>query len=331
MPRFALVASAFALLICGSAAPACAQALAPERERALAPADSFRECDDCPEMVVVPAGSFTMGSPSGETGRNSWEGPQRVVTFAQPFAVGKFEVTVDQFAAFVRETGHPAGTRCWTFENGTFGDKPDRSFRNPGYVQDGSHPAVCLSWHDATAYVSWLQKKTGKGYRLLSEAEWEYAARGRTAPGPGPRFPFGEDEKALCGHGNGLDQTAKTTIRGSGSWTFLACSDGHAFTAPVGKFPANAFGLHDMLGNAKEWTQDCFLQGKGYEGAPTDGAAWTSGDCATRVVRGGSWLGYGRQLRVAFRYRNAPGDRVNDIGLRVARMLVGPWPAPAGR
>ncbi len=327
MPRPIALALALALQLCALTAPVRAQEpLALEREIALKPGETFRECKDCPEMVVVPAGAFTMGSPASEPGRNTWEGPQHLVTIARPFAVGKFEVTVDQFAAFVRETGYDEGNRCWTFEDRVFAERSDRSWRNPGFPQDGNHPAACLSFDDAITYVSWLQKRTGKSYRLLSEAEWEYAARGQTAPGPAPRFILGDDEKALCTFVNGLDQTARAALRnGTDTWTFLSCRDDHVFTAPVGKFSANAFGLFDVLGNVKEWTEDCFHQGKGYEGAPADGSPWTSvSACPTRIVRGGSWLGFGRLLRVAFRYRSGAADRANDIGLRVARTLRSP-------
>jgi formylglycine-generating enzyme required for sulfatase activity len=328
MTRFIPFLAAFALSTCLFSMPVFAQALpqaaAAAQEPARVPGQTFADCEECPEMVVVPAGSFTMGSPESEPGRNSWEGPQHVVTFARPFAVGKLEVTVDEFAAFARDTGYqPAGT-CWTFENGKLDSRADRSWRNPGYAQDGSYPAVCLSWPDAKAYVAWLAKRTGKGYRLLSEAEWEYAARARTTPGSGPRYGFGDDDAAICAHGNGFDQTAKQTIPGTVSWPALHCFDGHTYAAPAGQFPANAFGLHDMLGNAKEWTADCYQQGPGYRGAPDDGSAWMSGECRQHVLRGGSWLGYARLLRVAFRYKAPPDDRASDVGLRVARTLVAP-------
>jgi len=328
MHRFVFFVSTLLLLAC-TFAPVCAQeavqALTAERERALKPADSFRECDVCPEMVVAPAGAFTMGSPDIEKGRNTWEGPSHVVTFARPFAVGKFEVSVDQFAAFVRETRYDVGTTCWTLEDGKLESRAGRSWRNPGFEQDGSHPATCLNWHDAKAYADWLARKTGgKGYRLLSEAEWEYAASARTTPGAGPRFAFGDDESALCTHGDGLDQDARRAFAGTERWTFLPCNDGYAFTAPAGKYIANAFGLHDMQGNVKEWTQDCFQEGQGYRGAPTDGSAWTSGTCRSRVLRGGSWLSFARLLRVAFRFTGTPGERLNDVGIRVARTLQTP-------
>jgi formylglycine-generating enzyme required for sulfatase activity len=277
-------------------------------------------------MVVVPAGSFTMGSPAVEPGRNSWEGPQHVVTFARPFAVGKFEVTVDQFAAFVRDTSHGTGSACWTFENGKFDMRGSRSWRDPGFAQDGTYPATCLSWHDAGAYVAWLARKTGgKSYSLLSESQWEYAARAQSTPGSGPRFSFGDDERTICANANALDQTAKATLRGTADWQFVACTDGYAYTAPVGSFAANNFGLHDMHGNVKEWTLDCYPENVGYVGAPVDGTAWTTtGGCRARVLRGGSWLSYARLLRVSFRYKGGESDRANDIGLRVARPLMAP-------
>ena len=325
MHRVVSFISALSLLTCTFSASILAQALSPERERALQPKDSFNECDICPQMVVVPAGSFTMGSPESEKGRNSWEGPQHVVTFARPFAVGKFEVTVDELAAFARETGFDGDSKCWTFENGKLDSRAGRSWRNPGYVQDGSHPAACLSWDDAMAYVVWLRSKAGSnGYRLLTEAEWEYAARAETVPGSGPRFSFGNDENAMCAHGNGLDRTAKSTGGFSASLPFMACSDGYAFTAPVGRFSANGFGLYDLLGNVKEWTEDCFLDGQGYRGAPTDGSARMSGNCLSRVLRGGSWFSYARILRAAFRQKETADGRISDVGLRVARTLLAP-------
>jgi formylglycine-generating enzyme required for sulfatase activity len=232
-------------------------------------------------------------------------------------------VTVDQFAAFVRETGYDAGATCLTFEGGTLNGRSGRSWRNPGYEQTDAHPAACLSWPDAKAYAEWLAGKTrGKNYRLLSEAEWEYAARARTSPGRAPRFSFGEDEREICAYGNALDVTAKRLLIKTGGWEFVRCGDGHAYAAPVGLFAANDFGLHDVHGNVKEWTEDCFQEGQGYRGAPSDGSAWTSGDCRFRILRGGSWLSYARLLRAAFRYRGTPEGRVGDVGTRMARMLL---------
>jgi formylglycine-generating enzyme required for sulfatase activity len=268
------------------------------QDRALKPKDSFKECSDCPEMVVVPAGSFTMGSPPGEKGRYHDESPQHVVTIGRPIAVGKFHVTVDQYAAFVAETQHVSRGGC--------------SWRSPGFAQEGSHPVVCVDWGDANAYANWLAKKTGRPYHLLSEAEFEYAARGRTASGAYPRFSFGDDEEDLCRYGNFADREygAKDA----------PCNDGYDRTSPAGHYMPNDFGLYDMSGNAWQWTADC--DHDNYIGAPADGTAWTTGGACDggRVVRGGSWYYSPRYLRAANRYRlSGPYD---DVGFRLARSLT---------
>ena len=284
------------------------------QEKALKPMDSFKECDLCPVMVVVPAGVFRMGSPDSDN-QDGDEGPQRQVTIARPFAVGKFEVTVDQFAAFVAETGHDAGSTCWTFEAATWSERTARSFRNPGFTQSSSHPAVCINWRDAKAYVAWLSSKTGRTYRLLTEAEWEYAARAGTIS----RYHFGDDANALCGYGNAADQSTMRGVAGASGWAVVTCDDGHAFTAPAGSFSANAFGLYDLHGNVWEWTEDCWNDS--YDGAPVDGSAWTTGDCSFRVIRGGSWINIPRGPRSANRYREVVGGRFDSTGFRVARTL----------
>jgi formylglycine-generating enzyme required for sulfatase activity len=287
------------------------------QERGLKPKDTFRECAGCPEMVVVPAGSFTMGSPASEKDRESNEGPQHLVTIGQPFAVGKLHVTVDQFAAFVTETRYADGSKCRVYEHPKWADRTDRPWRNPGFVQEGSHPVVCVSWDDASAYVKWLAKKTGKPYRLLSEAEWEYAARGRTSPGAYPRFWFGDDEKALCQYGNGPDQKAQEAGAAGGG---APCNDGYAYTSPAGHYAPNAFGLYDMAGNAFQWVADCWHAS--YEDAPGDGSAWTAGSCPgdSHVWRGGSWHWTTSGLRAA--RRNAYANATNYTGFRVARTLA---------
>jgi formylglycine-generating enzyme required for sulfatase activity len=293
--------------------------LSPSREHALQPGDSFKECDNCPEMVVLPAGAFVMGSPEGERGRSTDESPQHVVTIARPFAAGKFEVTVDQFAAFVNETKYDAGAKCTTLEDGKSGIKEGRSWRDPGYPQTGSHPAACVSWNDAKAYLSWLAKKIGKDYRLLSEAEWEYAARATTTRGSGSRYSFGEDDSEMCRYGNVADRTARQTVPGAGSWTVFPCSDGYAYAAPVGIFAANAFGLFDVYGNVWEWTEDCY--NGSYSGAPADGVAWTAGECDHRVIRGGMWGSSPASVRSARRFKDQTITRSQDIGFRVARPM----------
>jgi formylglycine-generating enzyme required for sulfatase activity len=275
----------------------CAVPLTAAQERVLQPKDAFRECENCPEMVVVPAGSFTMGSPEQETGNYRDEKPQHIVTIGRPFAVSKLHVTVDQFAAFVGYTGYEHSRSC--------------SWRSPGFAQEGSRPVVCVNWDDANAYANWLAKKTGKPYRLLSEAEWEYAARGQTSPGSYPRFWFGQDEKDLCRYGNFYDQ--KAGVRDA------PCSDGYDRTSPAGHYAPNAFGLHDMFGNAWQWTTDCYHDR--YEGAPTDGSPWTTEHCMSgHVARGGSWYNIPAYIRAA--NRNKFTAESFSLGFRLARTLT---------
>ena len=273
----------------------------------------FRDCEACPEMVVVPAGTLMMGSPASEAGRDDDEGPVHRVTIAQPFAVGVYEVTRGEFGRFVGATGYSTGDRCRTFENGEWEARSGRGWRNPGYQQGEREPVVCVSWEDAQAYVRWLSEETGQRYRLLSEAEWEYVARAGTTTA---RY-WGESEAGQCRYANGADQTAKSHNDG---WTVAACDDGHYQAAPVGRYEANAFGLHDVLGNVWEWTEDCW--NKSYAGAPSNGGAWESGECSSRVVRGGSWIYIPRFLRSAIRLRNAAGNRYNNNGVRLARTLT---------
>jgi formylglycine-generating enzyme required for sulfatase activity len=286
-----------------------------DRERALKVKETFKECDVCPEMVMIPTGTFTMGSPESETDRNKNEGPQRQVTIARNFAVAKFEVTFDQYAAFIADSGYDASSRCSLFRDGKWFEPPGLSWRNPNFPQKGNSPAICISWIDAKAYVAWLSRKTGKTYRLLTEAEWEYAARAGTTT----KYYFGNDQNTVCRHANGPDQTAKSSAPQARAWNALSCTDGHAYTAPVGSFPANAFGLHDMLGNVWEWTEDC--GNDSYSGAPGDGAAWTSGNCNQRVVRGGSYGRDLKDLRSAMRLNTGSSIPGIAFGIRVARTL----------
>jgi formylglycine-generating enzyme required for sulfatase activity len=178
-----------------------------------------------------------------------------------------------------------------------------------------------VSWDDAKAYVEWVAKKTGKPYGLLSEAEFEYAARGRTSPGAYPRFWFGNDEKDLCQYGNGADQKARESIDAAKSWTIAPCNDGFAYTSPAGRYAPNGFGLYDMAGNAWQWTEDCWHGN--YSGAPVDGSAWiTTCNGGIRVLRGGSWGSNPQILRSAVRIGNQPDVRDYLGGFRVARTLI---------
>ncbi len=271
--------------------------------------ETFRECPACPEMVVVPAGSFMMGSPSSEKGRYDFEGPVHSVTIAEPFAVGVYEVTRGEFARFVSATGHDPVSSCWTWESGEWESRSGRNWRSPGFSQTDRDPVVCVSWDDARAYVAWLSEKTGEEYRLLSEAEWEYAARAGTTT----RYSWGESASGQCRYADGPD--------GSTGFHWAAgCDDGYARTAPVGSFKANGWGLHDVHGNVWEWVEDCW--NGSYAGAPSDGRAWGSGDCGRRVLRGGSWGDDPRYLRSANRGRYDTGARTDNYGFRVARTLA---------
>jgi formylglycine-generating enzyme required for sulfatase activity len=243
------------------------------------PGMRFRDCADCPEMVVIPAGTFTMGSPASEQGRSDWEGPQQTIRIPRSIAVGRFEVTFAEWDACV------AGGGCG-------GHRPS----DQGWGR-GNRPAIDVSWQDAQAYVSWLnQRVPGGGYRLLTEAEWEYAARA----GSTTAYPWGSSIGS--GNANGVDSGTQWSGRQTG---------------PVGSFAANAFGLHDMHGNVWEWTQDC-SRGD-LNGQPSDGSAFTSGSCGSRVLRGGSWGSSPQFLRSANRIGNSPGGRFNYVGFRVAR------------
>jgi formylglycine-generating enzyme required for sulfatase activity len=237
----------------------------------------FRDCEGCPEMIVLPAGSFMMGSPEGEKGRLAHEGPQRVVTIRQPLAVGRFEVTFAKWSACARDQGcsHDADDRGW-----------GRDLR----------PVINVNWNDAQRYARWLSKRSGKTYRLLTESEWEYAARsGTTTP-----FWWGDEV--------GLNNA---NCDGCGSpWDDKQ-------TAPVGSFKANRFGLHDLHGNAPEWVEDCYRDS--YAGAPADATAVTADGCQIRVARGGAWFGFPPVIRAAARNSYAAENRYFSIGFRLAR------------
>ncbi|MGY6587979.1 MAG: SUMF1/EgtB/PvdO family nonheme iron enzyme [Wenzhouxiangella sp.] len=274
--------------------------------------DVFRDCSDCPEMVVVPSGRFTMGSPPDEPQRRDYEGPQREVAIPL-FAIATSPLTVGEFRAFVdatdyqtdaeRNAGGNAG--CRTFEERAWAWRSARSWRDPGMNQDDSHPVLCLSWHDAQAYLNWLSNQTGENYRLPSEAEWEYAARA----GSTTRFNTGDCITTDQANFRGLDPAS-------------GCARGvyRARTTPIKSFDSNLWGLYDVHGNVWEWVQDCWNEN--YSGAPTDGSAWMEGACSRAVARGGSWDTNGRDIRLADRYLRVRGFRYSSQGFRVARSMA---------
>ena len=268
----------------------------------------FRDCEGCPELVVVASGSYMMGAPLEEEDRRHAEGPVHRVTIAEPIAVGVYEVTFGEYSRFVAATGHSAGDSCWILENLEWGEWTERSghnWRNPGFRQDEREPVVCVNWEDAQVYVRWLSRKTGKKYRLLSESEWEYVARAGTTG------PF---------HTGSTISTEQANY--NGNFTYGSGRKGRfrRQTVAVGSFSANAFGLHDVHGNVEEWVEDCWHGS--YAGAPSDGSAWTEGKvCGYKVSRGGSWFTSPEFVRSAFRSRELEVIPNDYLGFRVARTL----------
>ncbi len=275
------------------------------------PGEEIQDCPTCPRLVVVPPGVFEMGSPA-DIGADDETARHRVV-IPEPIAVGMHEVKRSEFQKFLDETDRLAGDACWQYDG--VARREGRGTVDPGFAQGENEPILCVSWKDAQAYVDWLSQETSRTYRLLSEAEWEYAARGGTATGR-DRDDAGS---GACENANGADRALRSRYD---EWFALtaACDDGHAHTSEVGRYGANGFGLHDMLGNAREWVEDCWHPD--YEGAPADGSAWTEGgDCRLRVLRGGSWLDGPGGVRFSNRDKSTTGIRFSANGFRVARTL----------
>jgi len=267
----------------------------------------FRDCPDCPEMVTLPAGSFAMGSSDAE---KKWvvahggtldsvsdEAPQHPVTL-HDFAIGKYDVTRAEYAAFVKDTGHPTVKGCYQQGNPDSPFYPDATWQAPGFAQTDRDPVVCVNWHDAQAYVAWLNTKTKGGYRLPTEAEWEYAARGGTAS----KFWWGEDENEAAAPDH--------------AWFR---DNAGAATHPVGQKPANGFGLYDVAGDVWQWTEDCYAET--YAKAPVDGSAAGGDTDCRRSDRGGSWYYPAWLLRAATRERNPPDYKDGVLGFRIAKTL----------
>lgn len=262
---------------------ACAAAPTTPKGAAVA-ARSFQDCPACPPMVMLPAGSFLMGSPASEEGRSDNEGPQQKVQVAA-FAVARHETSFAEWDACVADGG------CDGYRPG------DRGWGR------GDLPVMDVTWHNAQAYAAWLSRKTGKKYRLLSEAEWEYAARA----GASTQYSWGAvASRDFANYGQ--DLCCGGHVAGRDTWLY---------TAPVDSVPANAFGLHSMLGNVWEWVEDCWEES--HAGRPADGAARTTGDCNRKIMRGGSWSSLPVRIRAAYRDAYPPDDRDSIIGFRVAR------------
>lgn len=326
-----------------------AMALAPAYGAAAQDLEAFSDCDVCPEIVILPSGSFHMGSdaddmveqypinamrgiagmPDFDPGKPFVEGglgggpeetPRHEVRFVAGFGIGRHEVTVAQYRAFLDDSGHAQTPGCFTFEHDPdatdqadqYRMRDDRSFLSPGYTQSDEHPAVCVSRADAESYVAWLSSRTARSYRLPTEAEWEYAARS----GSTGAYFFGSDPTQLCDYANFAD-SGSPFAQG-----LLACDDGYPSTpAPVGSFKPNAFGLHDMHGNVFEPVLDCW-HGT-YDGAPADGTAWGKACSSENIVlRSYSFESFYPLVRSASRC--AAGEHLgksNMAGFRVALSL----------
>jgi len=269
-----------------------------------------------PVMVAIPPGRLTMGSPETEERWDGYDGeeePQHEVEIEHVFALGRGAVTLGAFSAFIAETNHDMGESAFALNGDKWEDTPGRGWRDPGFAQGDDRPVTCVNWHDAQAFIAWLNERLGltdqpDAYRLPSEAEWEYACRAGTET----PFSFGAsittDQANFNGTaGYGGDQPSMVWRKA---------------TTPVGRFPANAFGLYDMHGDTWDWCEDAW--NKTYQGAPADGAPWRTGDASLRVLRGGSWGDTPQGCRAAMRDRNNPTVRGNVLGFRLARTLSPP-------
>ena len=282
---------------------------------------TFADCEECPEMVVIPSGSVYIGSYKEEIGRKKGERDRVKATIEKPFAMAKNEVTLAQYRTFMEATkykSHQAFYKgeplvgCNYFDGKSYGYVAEHNWKNPGYPQRDTDPVVCVSWTDADAYAQWLSKKTGRTYRVPSAVEFEYASRaGSSAP-----WYWGTNPEEACEYAN-IGDTAfadKFPTRAS-----FPCTDGYVFTTRVGRFKPNKFGLYDMVGNAWEWTSDCFQND--LTNAPIDGSAWMDNEhnaCDARTPKGGSWISGVSWSRAAVRSRDGADYKSFMLGFRVA-------------
>lgn len=302
------------LITAGLIAPALALTAGP----AHAQDATFSDCETCPTMQPVPSGSAMLGHEPHEANVKRGDLPLREVSIDYALAVSAHEVTVGQFRAFIEATGYELltdGCNTWA-EGRILGYVKHHDWSYPGYPQNETHPVVCVSYDDATAYANWLSETTGKPYRLPTSTEFEYATRAGTR---GPWF-WGPANRDACTYANVADRTFRRNFVLA---PLFDCDDGYEYTAPVGSFEPNEWGLYDMLGNAWEWTEDCG-HFESEAPPPVDGRAWLAeddGDCSRRIPRGGSWVSGSDWVRAAAQ----AGDRAiyhsQLLGFRVALTL----------
>jgi formylglycine-generating enzyme len=272
------------------------------------------------DFVVIPVGHFTMGSTAADTKRDKvtdefavLEYPAHEVT-VPAFLLGRYDVTVGDFAKFVDDTGYDTSGGCNVWDGFKWTKTPGAGWRKPGFEQTDRHPVVCVSIADVNAYAAWYSKKMGRAYRLPSEAEWEHAARAGTTTS---RY-WGDDPSVQCTYANGSSLTYAAAFPQEPD-VERGCADGYVYTSPAGTFKPNPWGLYDMLGDVWQWTSDC--ANKGYNGAPSDGSAWMTGHCGTHFYRGGSWYDGPWLLRAATRNGGYVNERYNGVGFRLAASL----------
>lgn len=282
---------------------------------------TFSDCDGCPDMATIPSGSVYVGSYEEEIGRKKSDRSRVMATIAKPFALATKEVTLGQFRVFMEETQYKSKAAmrdgepligCNYYDGKQYGYIANHNWKNPGYAQREDAPVVCVSWSDANAYSDWLSKKTGRKYRIPSAIEFEYASRaGSSAP-----WYWGTNPEEACENANIGDRafSDKYPTRPT-----FPCTDGYMYTAPVGKFKPNKFGLYDMVGNAWEWTEDCYK--KDLTDAPLDGTADTDdpeNKCTWRTPKGGSWISGIAWSRAAVRSADGADYKSFMLGFRVA-------------
>jgi len=305
-------------------ASASPHTLAAEEEANLKPKAVFKECPACPDMVVVPPGRFLMGSPAQERGRYDNEGPIQEIAIPKMLAVGRYSITRDEFMAFVAATNYPYGQTCHAEVGNRFVDKPNSSFLSPpGFSQQGRDPVVCVSWNDAKEYTKWLSTKTGKTYRLLSEAEREYVARAGSAT------PYWWGETVSPSQAN-YDTRQRSYSSGKSSDLRKTAANAVVTQRPTGPPPGkprpvesyqqNPWGLFNVHGNVAEWVEDCW--NVDHMGAPADGTPARTGDCSLHVLKGGAWSYWPQDIRAAYREPAKANDRYYQVGFRVARDLA---------
>lgn len=295
------------------------------------PGETFKDCEDCQVMVVVPAGSFLMGSTPGEREHEGvppnfgeHEQPQVEITISRPFAIAQTETTVEQWSRFVSATHRPIPESCADYdpEHDSWAGTPGKkvNWQSPGFAQTANHPVACISFQDAVDYAAWLAKTTGHKYRLPSEAEWEYVARA----GTGTVRPWGNSAASICSRARIMTSGTYAAINHSKGWTReLLCADDSRYTVPVASYQENPWHVYDMLGNVWEWVIDCAAPD--HWRLPRDGSAQTAsngGNCERRIGKGGAFHSRVWLARPATRGEGLSGTaRALGSGIRVVREL----------